>query len=83
MHSIKSGFVIGSSDILFGGVYVCTFQPGNFTGWGSEGVKEGFDRAPIGRVHRYGFFLLQAIERARDLIILEFKVMRLALQKLS
>ena len=25
--------------IQFGGVYVCTFQPGNFTGLGSEGVK--------------------------------------------
>ena len=24
---------------LFAGVYVCTFQPGNFTGQGSEGVK--------------------------------------------
>ena len=32
-------FVIEPSNILFGGVYVCTFQPGNFTGWGSEGVK--------------------------------------------
>ena len=27
-------FVIGRSNILFAGVYVCTFQPGNFTGCG-------------------------------------------------
>ena len=27
--------------MLFADVCVCTFQPGNFTGWGSEGVKEG------------------------------------------
>ena len=39
MHSIESRFVIGPSNILFGGVYVCTFSPGNFTGWGSEGVN--------------------------------------------
>ena len=39
MLSIKSRLVIGQSNILFGGVYVCTFQPGNFTDWGSEGVK--------------------------------------------
>ena len=25
--------------MLFAGVYVCTFQSGNFTCWGSEGVK--------------------------------------------
>ena len=25
--------------MLFAGVYVCTFQPGKFTGWGSEGVN--------------------------------------------
>ena len=39
MYSTESRFVIGPSDILFGVVYVCTFQPGNFTGWSSEGVK--------------------------------------------
>ena len=41
MHSIQSRFVIGPWNILFAGVYVIyvyTFQPGNFTGWGSEGV---------------------------------------------
>ena len=32
-HSIKNRFVIRPSDILFAGVYVCTFQPGNFTDW--------------------------------------------------
>ena len=25
--------------MLFGGVYMCIFQPRNFTGWGSDGVK--------------------------------------------
>ena len=39
MHSIGSRFVTGPSHMLFGGVYVCTFQPGNFTGCGSEGVN--------------------------------------------
>ena len=39
MRSTESGFVIGPSNILFAGVYVCTFQPGNFTSCGSEGVK--------------------------------------------
>ena len=40
MYSIESSFVIGPSVILFSGVYGCTFQSGNFTGWGSEGVKQ-------------------------------------------
>ena len=31
--------VVVPSTILFTGVYVCTFQPGNLIGWGSEGVK--------------------------------------------
>ena len=39
MCSVESRFVIGSSDILSAGVYVCTFQPGNFTGCGRKGVK--------------------------------------------
>ena len=39
MHSIDGRFVLGPSDTLFAGLYVCSFQPGNFTGWGSEGVK--------------------------------------------
>ena len=39
MDSIESRFVIEPSNILSGGLYVCTFQPGNFTGCGSEGVK--------------------------------------------
>ena len=41
MHSIQSRFVIRPSNTLFGGVCVCvcTFQPGNSTGLGSEGVN--------------------------------------------
>ena len=37
--------VTGPSNILFGSIYMCTFQPGNFTGWVSEGVKRGPARA--------------------------------------
>ena len=40
MHSIASRFVTEPSNILFSGVYVCTFQPGNFTSWGNEGVNK-------------------------------------------
>ena len=40
MHSVGSRFVIGPSNILSAGMYVFTFQPGNFTGFGSEGVKQ-------------------------------------------
>ena len=25
--------------MLLAGVYVCSFQPGNFTAWGNEGVN--------------------------------------------
>ena len=27
--------------MLFGSLSVCTFQPGTFTDWGREGVKNG------------------------------------------
>ena len=37
MHSIESRFVTGP--IQFWSVYMCIFQPGNFTGCGSEGVN--------------------------------------------
>ena len=39
MRRTESRFVIGSSNVLFAGVYVGIFQPGNFTSWGSKGVK--------------------------------------------
>ena len=40
IEGIESRFVIGPSNILSAGVYVCTFQqPGHLTGWDSEGVK--------------------------------------------
>ena len=38
-HSIQSRLVIRPSKIQFAGVCVSTFQLGNFTGWGSEGVS--------------------------------------------
>ena len=40
MPSTESEFFIGPLSILVAGVYVCTFQPGNFTGCGSEGVNK-------------------------------------------
>ena len=39
----------GPSNILFVGVYACTFQPGNFTGWASEGVNVS-SRDYVGRL---------------------------------
>ena len=39
MHNIDSRFVTGSSNILFVDVYLNTFQPGNVTSWGTEGVN--------------------------------------------
>ena len=36
---LKIDDVVVPSNILFTGVYVCTFQPRNCIGWGSEGVK--------------------------------------------
>ena len=33
IHSVESRFVIEPL-MLFAGMYVGTFQPGNFTGWG-------------------------------------------------
>ena len=48
-HSVESRFVIGLSNVLFAGVYVYTFQPGNFTGWGSEGITT-FVQLPLGLI---------------------------------
>ena len=39
MRSIESRFITGPSSILFGSVYGCAFEPGKFTGWGSEWVN--------------------------------------------
>ena len=39
MRSIECRLVVVPSNMLFAGVYVCTFQPGNFTSSGSEGFK--------------------------------------------
>ena len=43
VHSIESKFVIGPSNILFGGGYVFTFDTGNVPGWVSEGVNTDVD----------------------------------------
>ena len=45
MRTIENRFVIGPSNILSASMYVCTLQPGNFTGFGSEGVKQSLVRA--------------------------------------
>ena len=39
MHETECRFVIRPLDILFAGVYLCTFQPENVAGWDSQGVK--------------------------------------------
>ena len=36
-YCIESRLVTGPSNVLFAGVYVCTFQPRTFTGLGNEG----------------------------------------------
>ena len=38
-HSLESRFVMGLGNLLLI-VIMCTFQPRNFTGWGSEGLKK-------------------------------------------
>ena len=42
MHSIRSRFIIRLGNILLAATHVCTSQPGNFTGCGSEGIKNSF-----------------------------------------
>ena len=39
MHSIESRLAVEPSNILFAGVYVGTFEPGNFKVWGSERIR--------------------------------------------
>lgn len=38
-HIAENKLVTGPKNILFAGVRVCTFQPGNFRGWGSGRVN--------------------------------------------
>ena len=40
IYCLQAKFVTRPSNILFASVYVSTFQPGNFIGWGSERVNE-------------------------------------------
>ena len=65
MHSIESRFVIGPSDILFDGVYGCTFQPRNFTGWDSEGVNPSFS-VSAQQLFLFDLHVLNAGQRARQ-----------------
>ena len=44
MHNTESRFVTGQSNVLFEGMYECTCQPRNVTGWGSKGVKKKGDQ---------------------------------------
>ena len=52
MVSIENRFVIGPSHILFWGVHACTFQPGNFTGCGSEGVNKKIKKIKNAHTHK-------------------------------
>ena len=54
MDSIDSRFATGPSNIPFSGAYGCIFQPGNFTGWGSEGVNRHSDVSLNKYVHING-----------------------------
>lgn len=56
MHRTESRLVIGPSNVQSAGMYVCTFQPGNITGCGSEGVKIDVGQAErlINGVHGHG-----------------------------
>ena len=40
-HRTESRFVTGLENIAFVAMCAWTFQPGNLTGWGNEGVKTG------------------------------------------
>ena len=55
MHSIETRFVAWPSNVRSGGVYVCTFQPGNFTGWGSEGLTENDQQLPTWFCYAFPF----------------------------
>ena len=48
---LKARFVIGPPNILSGSVHVCTFEPGDFTGWGSGGVKQDLPGNAFKPVH--------------------------------
>ena len=71
MHSIEAKFVIGSSDILFAGVYLCTFQPEYFTAWDSEGVKAGYNSPCIDTAS----FSCCAVIKALHCLLLYFAAM--------
>ena len=44
---LKVRLVTGPSNMLFAGVYVCTFHPGNFKGGGSQAVKKCAQQRPL------------------------------------
>ena len=45
-HHVYLLTYLGPSNILFAGVYVCTFQLGNVEGWVSEEVKHAYSLDP-------------------------------------
>ena len=74
-HNTESRFVIRPSNILLAGVYVCTFQTGNFTHLGSEGVKTAMKSLTRGKTvafmklilcHLVGLGLLFSTKMAQD-----------------
>ena len=48
---LKAKFVIGSPNTQSRSVHVCTFEPRNFTGWGSGGVKQDLPGNAFKPVH--------------------------------
>ena len=60
-RNIEIRFVTEPENILFAWVCVCNFQPGNFTGWGSEWVKrQKHDR----NKHRRFFYFYRIVRKS-------------------
>ena len=47
MHSIESRFVIGPSNILFAGVYLCPFSAEIVQAWAVKGLTVGSARLAL------------------------------------
>ena len=59
-------FVTGPSNVLFAGVHVYTFQPGNLTGCGSEGIKSQMCLAvqgPQRTISSFQFATFETVEK--------------------
>ena len=63
IDSTESRFVIRPSNILFAGVHVSIFQPGNITGRGSEGVPKHWHPCPSLDKRKYSTHLVNPRRR--------------------